>query len=169
MSLTNCSQCQYFNSNPHHPNDLRCAIAPHYAQMYLRLDVIIHSDSLPIDACHDFKFNEEFAPVEIPIQLTKQQWQQLATQSQIAELIEQIRPHVNLTLQWIAVNSSCIDAITYNFNNWELQIRFVSGLVYKYYQIEPLLYEQFCTAHSKGQFFNQRIKDRYNYSLVCRN
>jgi hypothetical protein len=60
-----------------------------------------------------------------------------------------------------AVVSSAILRIEYNEFARELHVTFTSGNTYSYYGVPKDVYERFLHAPSKGQFFNDYIKDRY--------
>ena len=47
-----------------------------------------------------------------------------------------------------------------------LEVEFVSGTVYRYGGVEEEVYEDFMRASSKGQFFNEHIKDAYPFVRV---
>ena len=64
------------------------------------------------------------------------------------------------------VASSNIRAIGYDTTTQTLEVEFLSGWVYQYYGVPEFLYEQIMRAASKGQFFNQYIKNAYPYSRV---
>jgi len=59
--------------------------------------------------------------------------------------------------------SSVISRFDYDADHTALDVTFVSGHRYRYYQVPPLLAERFRRAASKGQFFNLRIRDRFDY------
>ena len=59
------------------------------------------------------------------------------------------------------VSSSAITRIEYNEITRELHITFTSGKTYAYHGVPRDLYERFLRASSKGQFFNDYIKDQY--------
>ena len=59
------------------------------------------------------------------------------------------------------VSSTAITRIEYNEFTRELLVTFTSGNTYTYYGVPRDVYERFLHASSKGQFFNDYIKDRY--------
>lgn len=59
--------------------------------------------------------------------------------------------------------SSVIRGFDYDADRTALDVTFVSGRRYRYYRVPPLLAERFRRATSKGQFFNLRIRDRFDY------
>jgi KTSC domain len=64
---------------------------------------------------------------------------------------------------WIAVDSSCIDAIAHLQTESALKIRFNSGCIYQYENVSHNAFVNFLNADSKGRFFNRNIKDAYPY------
>jgi hypothetical protein len=61
------------------------------------------------------------------------------------------------------VESSMIRRIEYEEAARELEITFTSGRTYIYAAVPKKVYEQFLKAPSKGRFFNDHIKDEYDY------
>ena len=61
------------------------------------------------------------------------------------------------------VDSSMIRRIDYDEAARELDITFTSGKTYTYFEVPKQVYERFLKASSKGQFFNDCIKDEYGY------
>ena len=103
--------------------------------------------------------------IGVNLSLNREEWQEIANSTAI--------PAVRIALAsegieaqrdpWICVDSSCIDAIAYLSAESILKIRFNSSLVYQYFRVEESTFLDFCDAQSKGRFFNQHIKDCYNY------
>jgi hypothetical protein len=44
-----------------------------------------------------------------------------------------------------------------------LEIEFQSGVVYQYIDVPVRVYEEFCKAESKGNYFNCEIRDAYEF------
>lgn len=59
--------------------------------------------------------------------------------------------------------SSVIRGFDYDADHSALDVTFVSGHCYRYYAVPPMLAKRFSHAASKGQFFNLRIRDRFDY------
>lgn len=59
------------------------------------------------------------------------------------------------------INSRAIQAIGYDFVSRRLRIRFVQGDTYDFCGVPQELYERFMRSDSKGQFYNDYIRDRY--------
>ena len=64
----------------------------------------------------------------------------------------------------IAVTSSAISQINYDGLSQELIVTFTSGRTYTYYTVPSEIHHRFICAESKGQFFNEYIRDHYRYS-----
>ncbi len=65
-----------------------------------------------------------------------------------------------------SVQSSNIASIGYDENTQTLDVEFLSGSVYQYYNVPVNMYEQLMQAGSKGRFLNTYIKNAYPYSRV---
>jgi KTSC domain-containing protein len=61
------------------------------------------------------------------------------------------------------VESSMIRRIEYEEAARELEITFTSGRTYVYFDVPKSVYDRFLKATSKGQFFNDHIKDQYGF------
>lgn len=62
--------------------------------------------------------------------------------------------------------SSNIVSAGYDPSSETLEIEFMSGSVYQYYNVPQSIYEQFLAAPSKGRFLSSQIKDRFPYARV---
>jgi lysyl-tRNA synthetase class 2 len=60
------------------------------------------------------------------------------------------------------VISSALAHVAYSGRTRELDVRFVSGRTYRYFDVPPEVYERLREAASKGVFFNTAIKDKYD-------
>ncbi|MBY5537708.1 KTSC domain-containing protein [Rhizobium leguminosarum] len=65
------------------------------------------------------------------------------------------------------VGSSTIAAIGYDEPTETLEVEFLTGTVYQYYNIGAGLYQELMQSASKGQFLNTYIKNAYPYSRVA--
>ncbi len=61
------------------------------------------------------------------------------------------------------VHSSAIERIYYSVRRRELFVSFTSGRVYVYFGVPQQEYGGFLAAPSPGQYFNERVRDRYEY------
>ena len=64
------------------------------------------------------------------------------------------------------VSSSNIASIGYDPPSQTLEVEFLNGSVYQYYNVPGGIHEAFMGAPSKGQFLASQIKDRFPYSRV---
>ena len=59
--------------------------------------------------------------------------------------------------------STVIRRFDYRPDSQELEVLFVTGRRYIYFQVPPDEVEAFRAAFSKGTYFNRHIRDRYRY------
>lgn len=59
--------------------------------------------------------------------------------------------------------SSLIQRAVYDASEQTLAVTFTTGRTYLYFGINADLYAAFMTAPSRGQFFNWRIRDQYEF------
>lgn len=65
------------------------------------------------------------------------------------------------------INSRIILAAGYDTTRALLEIRFkISRRVYAFLDVPQKVYEDFMNARSKGNFFNQKIKGKYQFVLI---
>ncbi|GEM_PF-105452 len=64
------------------------------------------------------------------------------------------------------VESSMMTFVDYNDDSMSLDITFSSGKTYRYFAVPAKLYAKLLEAESKGQFFNERIKDVFPFAQV---
>jgi hypothetical protein len=62
--------------------------------------------------------------------------------------------------------STVIRAFDYDPAERRLDVRFVSGRRYSYYEVPQETFEQMRRSFSKGEFFNAHIRNRYRYAPV---
>lgn len=65
-----------------------------------------------------------------------------------------------------AVTSSNIASIGYDANSQTLEIEFLNGGVYQYFDVPQHIYDGIMSADSHGQYLAQNIKGAYRYSKV---
>ena len=65
-----------------------------------------------------------------------------------------------------SVASSNIASIGYDTQTETLEVEFLNGAIYQYYNFPVNLYEQLMREPSKGKFLNLYIKNAYPYSRV---
>lgn len=64
------------------------------------------------------------------------------------------------------VASSNIASIGYDEATETLEVEFLNGSIYQYYNVPAGLYQQLMQEGSKGRFLNTYIKNAYPYSRV---
>ncbi|QNS41792.1 KTSC domain-containing protein [Chryseobacterium manosquense] len=65
-----------------------------------------------------------------------------------------------------AVTSSNIASIGYDADSQTLEIEFLNGGVYQYFDVPQHIYDGIMSADSHGQYLAQNIKGAYRYSKV---
>ena len=61
------------------------------------------------------------------------------------------------------VDSTLIHSIDYDEEQRLLVIRFQDDGAYQYYDVDPAVVEELLDAESKGRYFNDFIRDAYQY------
>lgn len=64
------------------------------------------------------------------------------------------------------VSSSNIASIGYDADSQTLEIEFLNGGVYQYFDVSQHVYEDLMSASSHGQYLARNIKGTYRYSKV---
>jgi hypothetical protein len=64
------------------------------------------------------------------------------------------------------VQSSMMTFVKYDDDACELDITFTSGKTYRYLEVPMEIYDGLLDAESKGEFFNDNIKDAFIHSEV---
>jgi hypothetical protein len=63
-------------------------------------------------------------------------------------------------------DSGMIKKCFYNFTSNQLKIEFNNGQVYEYSNVPSEIYESLIKAESQGKFFNEQIKQNYQFSQL---
>ena len=69
-------------------------------------------------------------------------------------------------MQKHSVASSNLASVGYNRETDTLEVEFLDGSVYQYYDVPENMYDQLMRAGSKGQFLRAYIVNAYPYSRV---
>jgi hypothetical protein len=64
------------------------------------------------------------------------------------------------------VSSSNIASVGYDPGSETLEVEFLDGYVYQYYNVPQGIYDELMGAPSKGKFLAYQIKDRFPFSRV---
>lgn len=60
--------------------------------------------------------------------------------------------------------STVIRTYRYDPQQRELELQFVSGRRYRYHEVPEELWHEMRQAFSKGEFFNERIRDHFRFT-----
>ncbi|MDP5017308.1 MAG: KTSC domain-containing protein [Dolichospermum sp.] len=125
--------------------DLSSLLAISHSEGYLQL---------LLDRGNEFELMQISAPVEAYEGL-----------KQLNEVISDTVP-AEEEIPMLPVNSSVAYAIGYDADSQILQVEFQSGEVYQYFDVEAETWEDFHSADSIGEFFNQEIKGNYECDCI---
>lgn len=64
------------------------------------------------------------------------------------------------------VDSSAVKSVGYDDSRQALELEYVDGDVYQYFDVPETLYRALLDAPSIGQFVNTEIKGRFVYQMV---
>lgn len=64
------------------------------------------------------------------------------------------------------VASSNLASVGYDAPTQTLEVEFLSGSVYQYYNVPQPIYEALLDASSAGRFFAYQVRNRFPYSRV---
>ena len=64
---------------------------------------------------------------------------------------------------FVPVKSSVLDSVRYDATSQNLVIVFDNGDIYEYHGVPPSVYEGLLKAESKGRYFHENIRDKYQY------
>jgi len=62
--------------------------------------------------------------------------------------------------------SSHIEKCMYDYTTNTLKVRFKSGATYEYFNVSPEVYNNLAQAESQGKFFNENIKNNYDFNQL---
>ncbi|HJX28434.1 MAG TPA: KTSC domain-containing protein [Thermoanaerobaculia bacterium] len=60
------------------------------------------------------------------------------------------------------VESSAISSVGYDPRRETLEVEFRSGTIYRFFAVPAEIYKDFLRSSSKGRFFGQRIRGRFD-------
>jgi hypothetical protein len=61
------------------------------------------------------------------------------------------------------VVSSSIASLAYSATNRILEVAFVRGTLYRYFEVPEQTFREFLSAPSKGVYFNATVRNRFQY------
>ena len=65
------------------------------------------------------------------------------------------------------IESSNLEALTYDSDNENLIVEFNSGARYRYKKVPLSVVDHFLDAESKGKFFHNNVKSKYEYEKIA--
>jgi uncharacterized protein len=69
--------------------------------------------------------------------------------------------------EWMALNSSNLARVRWVPQSLVLEVEFVGGRVYQYYDVPQHVFDGLCqAADSHGKFFAENIKGHYRYARL---
>ena len=71
--------------------------------------------------------------------------------------------HRGMTMNRIPVESSTVADLGYEEATLTLEVGFLNGTIYQYFDVPETVYQEFMQASSKGTFLNANIKNSYRY------
>lgn len=69
-------------------------------------------------------------------------------------------------MERVAVDSSTIKSVGYDLARQTLEIEFVAGGVYEYYEAPETVYHQLMAAGSRGAYFVANVRGVYGYKKI---
>jgi len=69
-------------------------------------------------------------------------------------------------IPFLEVESSNIEAVHYDLMNKELYVKFTSGSIYSYQNVEHHVYDSLVNADSIGKFFGKEIRNEYDFERL---
>jgi len=66
----------------------------------------------------------------------------------------------------VDLQSTSLQAATYQDQSAFLELKFRSGAIYRYRDVPVTIYLELLRAESKGQYFNQHIRNRFAYAKI---
>jgi hypothetical protein len=74
--------------------------------------------------------------------------------------------HINSRIPRQSVQSTAIAKVGYSKRHHILEIEFVNGAVYRYFEVPFSVYRELMSAESKARFYDSNIRKRYHSALV---
>jgi len=84
-----------------------------------------------------------------------------------------VEDNTTFSIQWLleairhqGVSSSNLDTIGYDKKNEILEISFLSGSMYQYFDVPLDVFNKLKRAQSKGKYFWRYIRNFYDYEMI---
>lgn len=75
-------------------------------------------------------------------------------------------PSLKPTVARVPVSSTSLASVGYDRNSAVLEIEFLSGAVYRYTDVPEKVHREFMAAESKGRYFSQHIRGRFQFERI---
>jgi hypothetical protein len=69
-------------------------------------------------------------------------------------------------MERVELQSTSLKAATYQEQGAVLELEFQSGAIYRYSGVPDPVYQGLLSAESKGQYFNQHIRNHFPYTKI---
>lgn len=69
-------------------------------------------------------------------------------------------------IKLIPVNSSTLSGAGYNATKRVLRLQFSTGIIYDYHSVPEEIFTSLMAAKSKGTYFNEYIKDHFDFEKI---
>lgn len=69
-------------------------------------------------------------------------------------------------MERVSVSSSNIVSVGHAESSQILEVEFLNGAVYEYYNVPEHVYRELITASSVGSYFAQQVKNVYSFSRI---
>lgn len=69
-------------------------------------------------------------------------------------------------MERVSVSSSNIASVGHDDPTQTLEVEFLDGAVYEYYDVPEYVFQELITASSVGGYFGQRVKNVYGFSRI---
>lgn len=69
-------------------------------------------------------------------------------------------------MERVSVSSSNIASVGHDESSKILEVEFLNGSVYEYYDVPEHVYQELISAYSVGGYFVQRVKNAYGFSRI---
>ena len=70
-------------------------------------------------------------------------------------------------MERIGVSSTNVASIGYDSTTGTLEVEFIHGGIYQYFDVPEVIFQELINADSKGKYLNANIKGSYRYARVA--
>ncbi|EPQ7004144.1 KTSC domain-containing protein [Pseudomonas aeruginosa] len=69
-------------------------------------------------------------------------------------------------MERVSVSSSNIASVGHDASSQTLEVEFLNGSIYEYYDVPEHVYQELISASTVGGYFAQRVKNVYGFSRI---